>query len=212
MLVGRPLIAHKSGPPGRRDRQREVLGQPRRISERCAKLTRDRSDKMASNLVRAHPSTPWAIPRHRHPSAMQYQFTHCYRNQSYTIKLQNLMGGKNACHFHQPWSFGPHVAGYQIQNDTHISLSLERGPSTTRCTGAGRQYHLGHNKEAFDAELYAPCRALQTFDERRWDDATPSSRTRRPTSTVSPPTGWAWGSGSPKQSECLAGKNYVAAM
>ena len=41
-------------------------------------------------------------------------------SKSYTIKLQNLMGGKNACHFHQPWSFGPHVAGYQIQNDTHL--------------------------------------------------------------------------------------------
>ena len=30
----------------------------------------------------------------------------------------------------------------------------------------GRRYHLGRNKEVYDAELYALYRALQTFDSR----------------------------------------------
>ena len=46
-----------------------------------------------------------------------------------------------------------------------------RGPPTTPCaeqpTGQGASsYHLGHNKEVFDAELHALRRAFQIFNKR----------------------------------------------
>lgn len=52
------------------------------------------------------------------------------------------------------------------------------GPSTgRRCAPSrrlgewtGRHFHLGTNKEAFDAELYAVCQATEIFEDRNESD------------------------------------------